>query len=38
MLARIIGREEQRELTSEYYEVEGHVQQHQQIDVWRRPN
>jgi hypothetical protein len=35
MLAQIIGHEEQRDLTSEYYEVEGQVDQHQQIDVWR---
>jgi len=36
MLARIVGREEHRELTAEYYETEGHVEQHQQVDVWRR--
>lgn len=36
LLAQIVGHEEQRELTSEYYEVEGHVSQHQQVDVWRQ--
>lgn len=35
MLAQIVGHEVERELTSEYYEVEGHVSRHQQVDVWR---
>lgn len=30
-IARIVGREEERELTSEYYEAEQHVQQHQDV-------
>ena len=34
LLARIVGREESRELTSEYYEAEHHVQQH--LDVKQR--
>ncbi len=34
LLARIVGREESRELTSEYYETESHVQQH--LDVKQR--
>lgn len=29
-LARVIGQEEDRQLTSEYYEAEQHVGQHQQ--------
>ncbi len=33
-LARIIGREESRELTSEYYEATGQVQRH--LDVKQR--
>jgi hypothetical protein len=33
-LARIIGREESRELTSEYYEASGQVERH--VDVKRR--
>ncbi len=35
MLARIIGHEEQRDLTSEYYETEQQINQHQQVDIWR---
>jgi len=31
LLARIVGREESRELTSEYYETEAHTERH--IDV-----
>jgi Protein of unknown function (DUF2997) len=34
LLARIVGREQSRELTSEYYEAENHVQQH--LDVKQR--
>jgi len=34
MLARIIGREESRQLTSEYYEAETHQQQH--LDIHRQ--
>jgi hypothetical protein len=33
-LARIIGREESRKLTSEYYEATGHVERH--VDVEQR--
>jgi len=33
-LARIVGREESRELTSEYYEASGEVQR--QVDVKQR--
>ena len=34
LLARIVGREESRELTNEYYEAEGHVSR--QIDIKQR--
>lgn len=30
-IAKIVGQEESRELTREYYEAEQHVEQHQQI-------
>lgn len=30
-IARIVGTEQSRELTSEYYEVEQHTDQHRQI-------
>lgn len=33
-VARIIGREQSRELTSEYYEAEGHVEG--QIDIQQK--
>jgi hypothetical protein len=36
MLARIIGREEQRELTSEYYETGIDTRQNQRVDVWNQ--
>lgn len=35
MLARIIGHEEGREMTSEFYESEAHIEQHQRVDVSR---
>jgi hypothetical protein len=31
MLARIVGREESRELTAEYYEVQESVQRHTEV-------
>jgi hypothetical protein len=31
LLARIVGREESRTLTNEYYETEQHVQDHRQV-------
>ena len=34
MVARIVGQEESRELTSEYYE--GHTQTHDQVDIKQR--
>lgn len=36
LLARVIGREESRELTSEYYEAEVHQQSQDQINVKQR--
>jgi hypothetical protein len=33
MLAQIVGREETRELTNEYYEAETHTHTQEQIDV-----
>lgn len=34
LLVRIVGREDSRELTSEYYETDGHVQR--QVDIKQR--
>lgn len=30
-IAQIVGKEESRELTSEYYEAQQHIQQHQNV-------